>query len=619
MAVNPKLDSVKLSIANGLNAVHTARNSFESACERKSMLSVKVLSAAPLLCFLAACGAASGTSNNSNASAPVTTNGEIVAAVTTNPNLGVNVNTIDIWQNSRPFMNLIYGTPWSMQNTAPYGNSEEVPASDLDANGWIKQVPAGYRVLRGLSVAAAGGNIVCKYQGNGTLTVVNGPATNVVSTAGQLTFTLAASNPADWKGVTLAWNVDSTNYIRNLDCREASASTTASIAPEFLNALKGFGLVRFMKWQPATEGNWAVTWATRNKPGDGDFTKNDGVPVEYIVDAANQANADAFVTVPWNADNDYITRFATYVRDNLASGHKVYVELSNEVWNGAYPVYAQACNEAKSEGLLSAEGTGTLGCAGERYAEKTQQVMAIWSSVFTGQSSRLVRVFAFQHVQPYWSDKLLAYKNTYQSVDALATAPYFGHDAPTWTAGQSLDSIMNTLLPAKVTEAINFGVQQKTVAQKYGLQYLTYEAGQHVVLPSNLTLLTQIERDSRMSNIYNQFISGWQSQVGSELTLFALNGPISQYGAWGMSEYIGQPATAAPKMSAVNSFLGISTSTSTTTTTQVCPDGSVIPLTSTCPTPTTSTGGSTTGGTTGGTTTTSPGQRKGIIKKSATV
>jgi hypothetical protein len=582
------------------------------------MLSVKALSAAPLLCFLAACGAASGTSNNSNANAPVTTNGEIVAAVTTNPNLGVNVNTIDLWQNARPFMNLIYGTPPQMQNTAPYGNGEDIPASDLDANGWVKQVPAGYRVLRGLSVPAAGGDFVCRYQGNATLSITKGPVSNVSSSAGLLKFTVAPTNPADWNDVTLAYNVDPTNYLKNLDCREASASTTANIAPEYLAAVKGFGLIRFMKWQPATEGNWPVTWATRNKPGDGDFYKNDGVPVEYIVDAANQANADAFVTVPWNADNDYITRFATYVRDNLAAGHKVYVELSNEVWNGGYPVYAQACNEAKSEGLLASDGSGQPGCAGERYAEKTQQVMTIWSNVFAGQTSRLVRVFAWQHVNPYWSDKLLAYKDTYKYVDALATAPYFGHDAPTWTAGQSIDSIMNTLLPAKVTEAVNFGVQQKTIAQKYGLQYVTYEAGQHVVLPSNLTLLTQIERDSRMSNIYNQFISGWQSQVGTELTLFALNGPISQYGAWGMVEYVGQSGSAAPKMSAVNSFLGISTSTSTTPTTQVCPDGSVIPLTSTCPAPTTSTGGSTSGGTTGGTTTL-PGLRKGANKKSATV
>ena len=51
---------------------------------------------------------------------------------------------------------------------------------------------------------------------------------------------------------------------------------------------------------------------------------------------------------------------------------------------------------------------------------------------------------------------------------------------------------------------------------------------------------------------------GWppeQSQVGDTLTLFALSGPVSQYGSWGISEYVGQPVANAPKAKAVQSFL----------------------------------------------------------------
>src|SRR5207253_8214123 len=113
----------------------------------------------------------------------------------------------------------------------------------------------------------------------------------------------------------------------------------------------------------------------------------DGVPVETIVETANELGLDPWVTVPWNADDDYITRFATYIRDNSTPGHKVYVEVSNEVWNGGYPVATQATNEAKAEGLPSADGTGSGGNL-ERYAEKTKQVMTIWSSVFSSQMNR---------------------------------------------------------------------------------------------------------------------------------------------------------------------------------------------------------------------------------------
>jgi len=565
------------------------------------------LVAAPILMLVAACGAAS-SSTNETTDAPVSSNAVSATPLptTTDPKafkLGANLGTISIWDNNRPFMNLIYGLEAQMQNTNPSGGSENIPAQYLDANGWVKSLPAGYQVRRGLSIPAAGGDFICRYQGNGTLRVESGPVSNVTTSAGATRFTIAATNPADWKSVTLTYFVDPTNYIRNIDCREANASTTAVVAPEFLSAVNGFRVLRFVKWSKAEANPASIAWATRNKPGDADFSSNDGVPVEYIVETANQANADPWVNIPWNADDDYITRYATYVRDNMAAGHQVYVEVSNEVWNWSYPVTTQACNEAKSEGLLSAEGTGTPGCSGERYSERVRQVMAIWSNVFSGQMNRLVRVFAYQHVQPYWSDRLLAYQDTYKYVDALATAPYFGHEADTWTTGQSLDSIMNTLLPAKAAEAVTFGVQQKAVAQKYNLRYVTYEAGQHVTLPNNLPLLTQIERDPRMYDIYKTFISAWQSQIGDTMNMFALTGKISQYGAWGISEYANQPLSETPKRRAVQEFLGIATTTAdsggsttgtttdpaVTASTQICPDGTVIASTSPCPTTTTST------------------------------
>ena len=569
---------------------------------------------APVIALMSACSSAVGYSDDkssaqgqASAKANASTGAEAI-----NPfKIGTNVNTISWWDGSRPFANMIYGTSWTMQNTNPWGGSVDISLSSLDANGWVKSVPAGYRVGRGLSVPASGGDFVCRYQGNATLDV-QGPVSNVSAGQGIARFTVAATYPNP-DPVRLYYYVDPTNYLRNLDCREANLPTTDLAAPEFVAAMNGFKVVRFMKWQVATENNQPVTWATRNKPGDGDYTRNDGVPVEVMVATANQLSADPWFTIPWNADDDYITRFATYVRDNLAPGRVAYVETSNEVWNAGYPVYTQAKNEAIAEGLPSAEGTGTANGPGERYAEKTRQVMAIWSTVFSGQTNRLVRVAAFQHVSPYWSDILLKYQNMSLSVDALATAPYFGYDV---NGSMTLDQIM-TALPAKATEALNFGLQQKSIAQKYGLRYITYEGGQHVVFSNNVPLLQQVERDSRMYGIYKQFISDWQSQIGDGLNLFALTGRIDWYGGWGAVEYLGQPLTQAPKMQAIKEFLGTApTSTQVcpdgsvipstsicptpTATTRVCPDGSVIPLSSTCPTPTGTTGGTTGGTTTGG-------------------
>jgi len=168
---------------------------------------------------------------------------------------------------------------------------------------------------------------------------------------------------------------------------------------------------------------------------------------------------------------------------------------------------------------------------------------------------------------------------------------------------------MTTFLPGEITSQLNFAVQQKAVAQKYNLRYVTYEAGEGVILANNVPLLQQIERDPRMYDLYKSFISQWQSQIGDTLTLFTLHAPITQYGGFGMFEYIGQPLSQAPKMQAVREFLGVSTTTAstdptpTTSPTITCPDGTVVLSTTTCPTPTTTSTGPT-----------SPGKRTGSTK-----
>jgi hypothetical protein len=559
------------------------------------MGSFKALSAAPVFCLLAACGSASGTSNNTTANAPVTANAVSQTTVPTDPTafkLGAVLATPQYWDGSRPFMNLIYGSSWQMQGS---GGAENVPAGYLDANGWIKSLPSGYKAMRVLSVPATSTNFVCTYQGNGLLSV-GGAVSNVVQTAGKTTFSYNPSYPALGYAY-LSFNVDPANYIRNIDCREPGASTTSTFASDFTNALAGFKVIRFMKWQSsAVEGNAGVTsgtfptptitWATRNKPGDADYLQKDGVPVEVEVELANQTGVDPWFNIPWNADDDYITRFATYVRDNLAPGRVAYVENSNEVWNYQYPVTWQAAAEGAQEGLPGDQFTQVT----ERYSEKTQHVMQIWSNVFAGQMNRLVRIYAFQNAQPYYSDIGLKYNNTYQYVDALATAPYFAFMQDGYT-GQSLDTIMNTILPQQITWTLNLAAQNKTLAQKYGLRYVTYEAGQHVVL-NDQTLAMQIQSDPRMYDLYKSYISQWQANFGDLMSMYALSG-----NGWGLVQWVGQPVSLSttPKMQAVKEFLGTTVASDTTTSTttpgtQVCPDGSIISATSTCPTaPTTST------------------------------
>jgi hypothetical protein len=238
---------------------------------------------------------------------------------------------------------------------------------------------------------------------------------------------------------------------------------------------------------------------------------------------------------------------------------------------------------------------------------------------------------------------MLKYNNAYQHFDAYATAPYWGFLGSTYP-DVTADQAFNTILPAAITDTLSWAAKDKALATKYGLRYVTYEGGNGIVMPANLPLLDQIEHDPRMGDAYTSYINQWKTNFGDLLNLFVMTGPVSSYGGYGMFDYAGQPLSASPKMQAVRSFLGISTTTAsagsggttTTSPTITCPDGTVISSTSTCPTPTTttitcpdgtviaststcpvsSTGGSTSGSTTGGK---RNGATRGGGKKTATV
>ena len=465
--------------------------------------------------------------------------------------IGVNVSTINFWDGSRPFANLIYGSGW--QSRDEKGVTHDVTTSQLDNYGWVKSLPDGHWAIRTL-YGVTDAEIVCRWDGDDhwSMEIVGGDGEVRQSRKrDELRFRFKARSPREPIFPSIRWRVDPVDHVRNLDCREAGASSTARFDPTFLAALRGFSVIRFMKWQTAVEANSKVSWQNRNTPSSGDYLRNDGVPVELMIELAKAANADAWFSMPWNADDDYVTRFATSVRDNFPRDRKIYVEVSNEVWNGSYPVMRQAQSEGIAEDLD--DGEGPYGQAMYRYAEKTRQVMQIWTDVFRGQINRIVRVVSTQNANPGWSKRILDYRNTADHVDALATAPYwaFGDEDD---KGQSLNEIMGTTMPARIAETLALASEHKRIAGKHGKRYIAYEGGQHVWLNNNQPLVAQIERDPRMFGLYKSYINGWNRKIGDTLTLFTLTGGIGKAG-FGLVEYAGQPDAEAPKMRAVREGL----------------------------------------------------------------
>jgi len=465
--------------------------------------------------------------------------------------LGVNLTAINSWNRTRAFMNLAAASRWQLISG---GKASAMPAERMDSDQNVVILHAGEEANRSLNppTAAYRGqsvDIVCRWTGSGTFSVLGVVAKNARINDKSLTFTWVPQ--LDKVANLRIKNISADDPTKNIDCREADADPNQLFDSTFLNDVRQYSAARFVKWMPATEENLPVAWATRTTPRSGVYFGADGVAVEYMVQLANEANVSPWFNIPWNADDEYIRKFAEYVRDHLNPDLKVYVETSNEVWNWVYKVTAQARDEGMAQGLGPDEGRSLL----RRYAQRSGEVLGIWSDVYQGQMSRLVRVVSTQSVNPWASEQVLSWDNTASKVDALATGPYFSANLKTNPLGQGgVDEFLETTLPQLMDERIEFARQQRDLAKHYGLRYVTYEAGQHVTAGTDVELLTQIERDPRMGQLYTRYLNYWRNEFGDLMMLFCDYGSISQFGGWGMQEYIGQPLNEAPKAQAVDLF-----------------------------------------------------------------
>lgn len=457
--------------------------------------------------------------------------------------IGVNLSTPSWPSGQRAFANLAIGDVWQIVNVPK--NWSAFPRENVLPDGGIAALPPGSNAVRFLTrpdTGRSGADIHCSWQGSGHL-FVKGGISGISSHANGLSFHWYNT----WKdGVWLQVDaVDAKNPIHGIDCRETTMAPNARFDPTFVDSLTGFKVIRFMDWGETNQNN-VVTWAGRTRPDSIETNRGSGVAIEDLVALAIATKAAPWFCMPWNADRDYITRFAQYVHDQLPASQMVYVETGNEIWNAGFPASKQATSEGLAEKLSDNPRQANL----YRLAERTVEVMKIWERVFSDRPKQLVRVISTQHVLPDSAAQILGNADTAAHVDALATAPYFGYDLMHEGQTQDLTEIFRRL-DDEESATIVIAEKNRQVASRFGKRYIAYEAGQHIVKPDDLPLTTKIQRDPRMYGVYKRYINDWRSRVGDTLTLFSNVGGIGPFGAWGLSEHSGQPISEAPKLRAV--------------------------------------------------------------------
>ncbi len=469
-------------------------------------------------------------------------------SVVTKPQLGINVSGSNYFGSERTFANLAFASGHWRDPSAGWNDMD---ASKLDAAGYPKSSGVLFLVVPPGVQAGNDTPIKCTWSGTATARV-DGDRMGEVLGAQSLTVTWKGkSGPTASPSLYLDFsNISASDPLRNLDCRETSLVTSNQFDPALVDSLRPFTVLRFLDWTTTNGNPPSVTWATRTTPDRLTQDGVDGMAIEQMVDLANAVGSDPWFTVPWNADDDYIRRMGELVRDRLGQNHRAYFELSNEVWNFGFNVASQALNEGLAQNLAADRYTNHL----YRYAQKSTAMHKILTDVFKDNPARLVRVVSSQNANPWVAERIMEFGDTANWVDALATAPYFGHNFFDGANANVTDlpTLFASLEQMRI-DTLKQAADNKAVATRYGKRFITYEGGQHIIT-SNLDLAAQMQRSPLMYEIYKRFLTDWYAQIGDTMVLYSATSQIGQFGSWGIREYSGQPLAETPKRRAALEF-----------------------------------------------------------------
>lgn len=483
----------------------------------------------------------------------------VTAAERPRPRLGMNLSGLVYWNTELAFVDVFHlSSAW-----ISHGPNGTHPRLDLDEHGWIKRLDTGVTATALMCSFPGGhypsGPFTVLYDGKGIMTVHGAGLQVSVKEPGRIVFSVDSTKGGFY---LLIRKTDPTDYIRNIRVIMPGFEETYErepFHPAFLARWRGVACLRFMSWMKTNDSK-IREWTDRPDLDTATYTK-DGAPLELLIDLANRQGADPWFCMPHQADDDYVRRFATMVRDRLDPKLRVYIEYSNEVWNAGYPQHRYAADQGVKLGLSKNRTV-----AAWRYtARRSVEIFGIWEDVFGG-TDRLVRVLPSQAVNTYATEQILSFQDAYRHADALAVAPYLhftpGPDSsPTdaqvaqWSLGQLFQWLGSQTLP----ETIDYLRQQKAMADRFGLRLVAYEGGQGLVganvSAKNNVALTQLfhqaNADPRMGLLYDRYLSAWAEVGGDLFCNFESVSQWTKYGSWGLLQFADDDPRRSPKFMAV--------------------------------------------------------------------
>jgi hypothetical protein len=485
------------------------------------------------------------------------------------PRLAANLDGVADWSVQHPFVDRMKSArPWIGHSADEWGRwSAEAlrEAGHVGADGWPRSLPAGATRLEALvltdqpeDIAELAGRYVLRWTGAGRVEVT-GRTRLISQRPGEIVFHYA---PGDGLVAIAVKSTDpegTGDHIRDmtlvreehLELHEAGVLFN----PAWIARVQDLRSVRFVNWMN-TSDTTLERWADRPRPDHQSWgMPSGGVPVEVMVALANEIGADPWFTLPHRADDDFVRRFAQYVRDHLDPRLRAHVEYSNEVWNFLFPQAHWAAEQARAR-WGAADQTGWVQFAGMRAAE----VADIWRGVFGEEAEARLRTVV--GVQTGWLGLEEAILQAplavaegrappVDSFDQYAVTGYFGdvldpgEDAQRlrrWLEGgresafaRLAEEIREGSLLRLLDEVLPYHAR---VAERHGLDLVMYEGGTHVTAPEigdpELAAFIQaFNYTPEVAALYEMLLDGWRTAGGTLFNAYVDVARPSRWGSWG--------------------------------------------------------------------------------------
>ncbi|SEO00708.1 hypothetical protein SAMN04490248_1014 [Salinihabitans flavidus] len=521
-----------------------------------------------------------------------------------NPPLAMGLNGITDWSVQHPFLDRMKSArTWIGHLPGRWGGVSTQELSEgghLDENGWLRSIPERVDRVEALILTdqlpeepGLAGRYRMTYEGTGDI-AVGGRGRTISREDGEHWFEYQPGEGAVAVAIRTTDPEGTGDYIRNIRILHEDQiplfEAGAEFNPRWIEKIADLRSLRFMDWMQ-TNGSSVKGWEDR--PTTADYTyKRRGVPVEVMVRLANLVGADPWFCMPHLADDDFVRRFADYVRDSLDPKLKTYVEYSNELWNFIFP-QAQWANTQAAERW----GEGAAPDAWVQYAGmRAARTMRLWSDVYgEAAEERLIRVLGVHSGwpglesgmldAPLWQAEAPGNGAPAEAFDAYAVTGYFGRElggddhAPQildWLseeegalrdAGRAeglehrvLDLYVEerrfaSVVP-KVAKLLREGSVRELIlsswpyhartARARGLQLVMYEGGTHVLghgaWGDSATLsefFQHLNYTDEMAAIYAELLKGWREAGGTLFNAFVDVARPSKFGSWGALRHLG--------------------------------------------------------------------------------